>query len=146
MKANKLTKETIVQLGVTHRAFPNFEVGDMISLSQWVVEGDKKRLQVFEGDIIAFHHNGASSTFTIRKIGANNVAVERIYPYFSPVIDSIKVVRKGDVRRAKLYYVRGKVGKKGKIKERILTKEQRAIEAGKESDMAVKSSNASEQK
>lgn len=79
MKAQKLTKETISALGVTPRAFPEFAVGDSIALSQWITEGDKKRLQVFEGDVIAFSNNGASTTFILRKIGANSVAVERIF-------------------------------------------------------------------
>lgn len=125
MKANKLTKETINRVGVTAKQFPEFTIGDSIALSQWIIEGDKKRLQVFEGDVIAFHHNGVSTTFTVRKIGANNVAVERIYPYYSPVIESISVVRHGRVRRAKLFYLRDRMGKSRKIKELILTKEQK---------------------
>jgi large subunit ribosomal protein L19 len=134
MKAQKLTKETISALGVTPRAFPEFAVGDSIALSQWITEGDKKRLQVFEGDVIAFSNNGASTTFILRKIGANSVAVERIFPYYSPVIDSIKVLKRGDVRRAKLFYVRDRVGKKARIKELVLTKEERALQAEKHNE------------
>lgn len=125
MKASQLTRETINGLGMEARQFPEFSYGDTIAVSQWISEGDKKRLQVFEGDVIALHHNGVSSTFTVRKIAANNVAVERIYPFYSPIIDSIKVVRKGDVRRAKLYYLRHRVGKQARVKELILTKEQK---------------------
>ena len=125
MKASQLTKETINGLGIEARQFPEFSFGDTIAVSQWIVEGDKKRLQIFEGDVIGLHHNGISSTFTVRKIASNNVAVERIYPYYSPIIDSIKVIRKGDVRRAKLYYLRHRVGKSARVKELILTKEHK---------------------
>jgi len=125
MKATQLTRETVNSLGMEARQFPEFSYGDTIAVSQWIFEGDKKRVQLFEGDVIAIHNNGVSSTFTVRKIAANNVAVERIYLYYSPIIDSIKVVRKGDVRRAKLYYLRDRVGKKARVKELILTKEQK---------------------
>ncbi len=95
-------------------------------MSIFINEGEKKRVQDFQGDVIAIHNNGAASTFTIRKIGANSVAVERILPYHSPIISGIKVLKKGDVRRAKLYYVRDRVGRAARIKEKILTKEQKA--------------------
>lgn len=122
MKANKLTKETIGQIGVYERNFPAFEIGDCVGVSQRIKEGDKERLQVFEGDVIAMHKNGASTTFIVRKIAANNIPVERIFPYYSPLIDSITLVRKADVRRAKLYYLRGRVGKAARVKERVITK------------------------
>lgn len=125
MKAKNYTKETINQLGINARTFPSFGIGDTITVSIFIKEGEKKRVQDFQGDIIAIRNNGASSTFTIRKIGANSVAVERIFPYHSPIISDIKVVKKGDVRRAKLYYVRDRVGKSARIKEKILTKEQK---------------------
>lgn len=120
MKANKLTKETIAQTGVVDRGFPEFTIGDTIAVSQKITEGDKERLQVFEGDVICQSRNGISSTFTVRKISANSVAIERIFPVFSPLIDSIKVVRRGAVRRAKLYYLRDRVGKAARVKERIV--------------------------
>ncbi len=146
MKAQQLTRETIRGLGAEERDFPRFEIGDHIAVSQWITEGNKKRLQVFEGDVIAMHHKGASSTFTVRKISANSVYVERIYPFYTPIIDSIKIVRKGDVRRAKLYYLRDRVGKKAQVKEKILTKEARAhlraktkeAEAKKKAEFAAK--------
>lgn len=131
MKAKKYTKETIKELGVTARKFPHFSVGDAIVVAQRIKEGDKERIQDFEGDVIAIHHNGASSSFTIRKIGANNVSVERIFPYYSPVIDSITFKRKGDVRRAKLYYLRRRVGKAARVEEKVLTREQREQAARK---------------
>ena len=126
MKATNLTRETIAGLGVSERAFPTFRAGDTIAVSQIVKEGNKERIQVFEGDVIAMRGTGASKTFTVRRLSANNIHVERIYPYYSPIIDSIKVVRRGDVRRAKLYYVRDRIGKHARIKELVLTKEQKA--------------------
>ena len=127
MKANRLTRETIGDLGKQERSLPNFQIGDAIAISQWITEGNKKRLQVFEGDVIAMHHNGASSTFVVRKIGANNVAVERIFPFHSPVIEAIQVVSHGDVCRAKLYYMRDRIGKNARVKEKILTREQKEL-------------------
>jgi len=118
MKAKKITKETVRDIGVYDRGFPEFEIGDAIALSQRIKEGEKERLQVFEGDVIAMHNNGVSTTFTVRKIGANSISVERIYPYYSPLIESIKVLRKGDIRRAKLYYMRDRVGKASTVKEK----------------------------
>lgn len=132
MRAKSYTKETINQIGVSQRNFPAFGVGDTIVVSLFITEGEKKRVQDFQGDVIAIHNNGNSSTFTIRKIGANSIAVERILPYYSPIISAVKIVKKGDVRRAKLYYVRDRVGKAARIKEKVLTKQQ------KEQKFAVK--------
>lgn len=148
MKAQGLTRETIRDLGVEKRDFPRFEIGDHIAVSQWITEGNKKRIQVFEGDVIAMHHKGASSTFTVRKIGANSVSVERIYPFYTPIIDSIKIVRKGDVRRAKLYYLRDRVGKAAQVKEKILSKEARAHmrAKAKEAEAAKKAQKEAEAK
>ncbi len=125
MKANKFTRETIRELGMYKREFPEFSIGDAIAVHQKIKEGDKERIQIFEGDIIAISNNGASSTFTIRKIGANSVPVERIFPYYSPLIESIKLIRKGDVRRAKLYYMRDRVGKAARVREKVMTREQK---------------------
>lgn len=144
MKANKLTKETISGLGVEPRAFPDFAIGDTIAVSQWITEGTKKRIQIFEGDVIANHKKGASSTFMVRKIGANSVAVERIYPYYAPLIESIAIVKRGKVRRAKLYYLRDRVGKKARIKERVLTKEERAAEEVKQAARIKRMQDAQE--
>lgn len=125
----RLSRETIRNLGVIKTDFPTFKVGDTIAVSQRIKEGGKERLQVFEGDVIAMHNKGASSTFTIRKISANSVAVERIFPYNSPLIQSITFVRHGDVRRAKLFYMRDRVGKAARVKERVITAEQRRQQA-----------------
>ncbi len=121
MKAKKLTKETIAQIGIVDRGFPEFSVGDTIAVAQRIKEGDKERIQIFEGDVIARRNHGISSTFTVRKIAANAVPVERIFPIFSPLIDSIKVIRQGEIRRAKLYYLRSRVGKAGRVKEKIVS-------------------------
>lgn len=124
MKAQTLTKETIAQLGVRTHNFPTFNIGDSIAVSLRIIEGNKERLQVFEGDVIAKNNNGASSTFTVRKIGAHSIAVERIIPLNSPKIESIKVIKRGIVRRAKLYYLRDRVGNSARIKEKIVTKDK----------------------
>jgi large subunit ribosomal protein L19 len=121
MKAKKLTKETLATLGVVDRGFPAFNVGDTIAVAQRIKEGDKERIQMFEGDVIARNIHGISSTFTVRKIGANAVPVERIFPDYSPMIESVKVIRRGEVRRAKLYYLRKRVGKSGRVKEKIVS-------------------------
>lgn len=124
MKANKRTKETILDEAVTNRGFPKFGVGDTIQIAQIVKEGNKERLQMFLGDVIADHKKGISSTFTVRRIGANNIGVEKIFPYHSPMIDNIKVIKRGNIKRAKLYYLRDRVGKAARIKEKIQTKKQ----------------------
>ena len=118
MKASKLTKETILNTNLPDKKFPEFNVGDTVEISQIVKEGNKERIQSFIGDVIADKNNGVSSTFTVRKISANGIAVERIFPYYSPIVDKIKLVKKGNVRRAKLYYIRDRVGREAKIKER----------------------------
>ena len=118
MKARTLTKETILNYGVEDRGFPDFRVGDTIEVSQVVKEGDKERLQKFEGDVIDMRQNGISSTFTVRKIGANSVGIERIYPYYSKIVNSVKLVRHGKVRRANLRYIRERLGKAAYVEER----------------------------
>ncbi|MFC1842100.1 50S ribosomal protein L19 [Candidatus Dependentiae bacterium] len=131
MKASKYTRETIKEIGMYDRDFPDFNVGDFIAVSLRVKEGGKERIQVFEGDVIAMNKNGASSSFTIRKIGANAVPVERVLPFYSPLIDSIKFIRSGKKRRAKLYYIRERIGKAARIAEKVLTREQKELRAQK---------------
>jgi len=121
MKAKKLTKETVAHLGVTDRGFPEFKIGDTVAVAQRIKEGDKERIQIFEGDVIARNTHGISSTFTVRKMGANAVSVERIFPDYSPLIESVKVIRRGQVRRSKLYYLRSRVGKAGRVKEKVVS-------------------------
>jgi len=119
MKAKGFTKETINSLGMYERNFPKLCIGDILAVSQWVEEGNKKRIQIFEGNLIAQHKKGASSTFTVRKIGAKGISVERIFPFYAPMIESVKVVMKATVRRAKLYYLRDRIGKAARVKEKI---------------------------
>lgn len=95
---------------------PAFGVGDTIRVYAKVVEGEKERLQMFEGVVIKRQNGGIRETFTVRRI-ASGVGVERTWPIHSPRIDHIEVVRKGVVRRAKLYYLRDRVGKAAKVKE-----------------------------
>jgi len=119
MKSSKYTKETITHVGVIERNFPSIAPGNTVIVSQRIKEGDKERIQLFEGDVIAIKKRGASTTFTVRRIGAHGIGVERIFPLHSPLIKSIEVVRTSSVRRAKLYYVRGRVGKAARLKEHI---------------------------
>ena len=94
-----------------------FNIGDTVRVSVKVVEGDKERLQPFDGVVIARRGGNTRETFTVRKISFG-IGVERIFPLYSPSIDRIEVLKKGSVRRAKLYYLRGKKGKAAKIKEK----------------------------
>ena len=96
---------------------PPFRPGDTVRVNTRVVEGDKERLQAFEGVVIARKGSGVGETFTVRKV-SNGVGVERIFPVHSPMIGSLTVVRRGRVRRAKLYYLRHASGKSARIKER----------------------------
>lgn len=96
---------------------PEFAPGDTLRVNVRVREGEKERIQVFEGVCIARKNGGVSETFTVRKI-SNGVGVERIFPLHSPTVESIKVVRRGVVRRAKLYYLRKLRGKAARIRER----------------------------
>ena len=98
--------------------FPEFKPGDTIKIHVRLIEGEKQRIQMFQGVVIRIRRMGCRSTFTVRKI-SGGVGVERIFPYFSKNINKIEVIRKGRVRRAKLYYIRKKVGKKAKVKEAL---------------------------
>jgi len=122
MKAAFYTKETIGSIGMKDRGFPIFGIGDMIIVSQSIKEAGKERLQAFQGNVIKMHKRGISTTFTVRKIADNGIAVERIFPIFSPLVKEIKVLSKGDVRRAKLYYLRHRVGKAAQVKQVVETK------------------------
>lgn len=103
---NKYIKEDI----------PEFKPGDNVKVHYRITEGNRERIQVFQGDVIRRQGKGSRETFTVRKISFS-VGVERTFPVHSPKIDKIEVTRKGKVRRAKLYYLRDKVGKAAKIKE-----------------------------
>ena len=96
---------------------PDFVVGDNVKVHYRITEGNRERIQVFQGDVIRRQGAGARETFTVRKISFN-VGVERTFPVHSPKIERIEIARRGQVRRAKLYYIRKKVGKAAKIKEK----------------------------
>ena len=96
---------------------PEFRVGDNVKVHYRITEGDRERIQVFQGDVIRRQGEAVRETFTVRKISFS-IGVERTFPVHSPKIEKIEVTRKGDVRRAKLYYLRNKVGKAAKIKEK----------------------------
>ncbi|MBT8049469.1 MAG: 50S ribosomal protein L19 [Xanthomonadales bacterium] len=99
-------------------SIPQFAPGDTIVVNVKVKEGDRERLQAFEGVCIAIRNRGLNSAFTVRKI-SHGTGVERVFQTHSPLIDSIKVKRRGDVRRAKLYYLREREGKSARIKEKL---------------------------
>ena len=97
---------------------PQVEVGDTVRVNVKIKEGNRERVQAFEGTVIARKHGGVSETITVRRI-AYNVDVEKVFPIHSPNIVSIETIRRGKVRRAKLYYLRDRIGKKAKVKERL---------------------------
>lgn len=99
------------------RELPDFRAGDTVIVNYKIIEGDKQRIQSFRGDVIQIKGEGSTKTFTVRKI-SNAIGVERIFPLSSPSIDSIEVVKHGKVRRSRLFYLRDRVGKKARIKER----------------------------
>ena len=99
------------------KSIPSFRPGDTLKVTIRITEGDKSRLQAFEGMCIARKNNSVNSNFTVRKL-SHGEGVERVFPLFSPIIEKIEVVRKGDVRRAKLYYLRDRTGKKARIADR----------------------------
>ena len=97
---------------------PAFEIGDTIRIDVKIREGERERIQVFEGTVIAKNNSGIAETFTVRRVSFG-VGVERVFPVHSPNVVKVEVVRKGRVRRAKLYYLRDRVGKAAKVKEQI---------------------------
>ena len=111
MNAVKLIEEKEMKSGI-----PEFQVGDTVRVHVKIKEGDKERIQVFEGVVIARRNAGNSSTFTVRKISFGQ-GVERIFPLHSPIVNAIELLRHGRVRRAKLYYLRNLRGKAARIKE-----------------------------
>lgn len=109
--------DAIHEILTPKRDLPSFRPGDNIAVSYRIIEGNKERIQIFRGDVIQINGEGATKTFTVRKM-SNGVGVERVIPFASPAIASIEVLKRGKVRRAKLYYLRALTGKKAKIKER----------------------------
>jgi large subunit ribosomal protein L19 len=113
-----LEKEEIARLGKT---IPNFAPGDTVIVNVNVVEGERKRTQSFEGVVIAKRNKSLNSSFIVRKVSSGE-GVERTFQTYSPSIDSIEVKRRGDVRRAKLYYLRDRSGKSARIKEKLVAR------------------------
>ena len=105
------------EIGKVERDIPEFRAGDTVRVGVKVKEGNRERVQNFEGVVIARSNRGMGSNFTVRKISFGE-GVERVFPLYSPIVDSITVVRRGVVRRAKLYYLRGRTGKSARIAER----------------------------
>ncbi len=103
---------------VPKNEFPEFGAGDTVTVYYMIKEGDKERTQFFKGVVIQRRGAGITETFTIRKIGANGVGVERIFPVNSPILEKIEINKKGLVRRARIFYLRDLTGKKARIKER----------------------------
>lgn len=97
---------------------PKVNVGDTVRVHVLITEGDKSRIQVFEGTVIAKKHGGINETFTVRRV-AHGCGIERVFPVHSPAVAKVEVVRSGKVRRAKLYYLRNRVGKAAKVKELV---------------------------
>ena len=110
------------------REIPDFRPGDTLRVGVKVVEGERARVQMYEGVCIARANKGVNSNFTVRKISFGE-GVERVFPLYSPIIDSITVVRRGAVRRAKLYYLRGRRGKSARIAERRDTRPEKGSES-----------------
>ncbi len=109
--------ESFEKSQIEGKSVPEFRAGDTVRVAVRIKEGNKERVQNFEGVCISLRGEGAGKTFTVRKMGANNVGVERIFPLYSESIENIEVVRRGRVRRAKLFYLRDRKGKAARIKE-----------------------------
>lgn len=108
----------VITEGMLKDNAPAFEIGDTVNVAVKIREGDKERIQAFEGTVIAKRGSGVAETFTVRRV-SYGVGVERVFPVHSPNVADVKVVRKGKVRRAKLYYLRDRVGKAAKVKEAL---------------------------
>jgi large subunit ribosomal protein L19 len=123
----QLEQEQVAKL-TANKEIPDFQPGDTVLVNYKVVEGEKSRIQAYEGVCIGRSGSGLNENFTVRKISYGE-GVERVFPLYSPMIDSIKVVRRGKVRRAKLYYLRGRRGKSARIVERQSNESAEAAEA-----------------
>ena len=108
----------IISSDSVKQEIPAFEVGDTVRIGVNIREGDKERVQMFEGTVIARKGSGISETFTVRRV-SYGVGIERVFPIHSPNVKEVKVIRRGKVRRAKLYYLRDRVGKAAKVKEQV---------------------------
>jgi large subunit ribosomal protein L19 len=126
-----LERDEIAKLTAA-RKIPDFQPGDTLQVNVKVVEGERSRVQAYEGVCIARSGSGINENFTVRKISYGE-GVERVFPVYSPMIESVKVIRRGKVRRAKLYYLRDRRGKSARIVERSETVEAKAARAAQES-------------
>tara|TARA_Y100000741_G_scaffold358174_1_gene336999 strand:- start:1264 stop:1878 length:615 start_codon:yes stop_codon:yes gene_type:complete len=133
---NKLTSK---------KRIPAFRPGDTVKVTLKIIEGDKSRLQAYEGVCISRKNNSVNSKFTVRKM-SHGEGVERVFPLFSPIIDKIEVIRKGDVKRAKLYYLRERTGKKARIADRDRGDEADQYMLADTKDETVNSSEATNEK
>jgi len=116
---NELLKTFEEEYSENKKSFPDFKAGDTVNVHVKIKEGNKERIQQFQGTVMQRKHpNSNGETFTVRKV-SNGIGVERIFPILSPSIDKIEIVRRGTVRRARLYYLRGRQGKAAKIKEKL---------------------------
>jgi len=132
----RLDQEQIAKL-TAEKQIPEFSPGDTVRVNVKVIEGTRERVQAFEGVCIARKNRGINSAFTVRKISYNE-GVERIFPLYSPMIESIALVRRGDVRRAKLYYLRGRRGKSARIAEKTTGAAGKAAAAERAEAAAIK--------
>lgn len=113
-----MDKIKLIEQAQTQKDLPDFNIGDTVKIMTRIPEGDKVRLHPFEGTVIARRGSGVRTTFTVRKVSFGE-GIERVFPLYSPAIDSIKVAHSGKVKRAKLYYLRTKVGRETKIKSAL---------------------------
>jgi len=120
MKGDGMNLVQSIQAEQVKSELPEFHVGDTVRVSFKIVEGKTERVQAYEGLVIAMKNAGIGKTFTVRKT-SYGIGVERVFPLNSPRVEKVEVLRKGKVRRAKLYYIRTKVGKKSKVKELIVS-------------------------
>ena len=136
MDALKLISESSMKENV-----PQFNVGDTVKVHVQIKEGDKSRIQIFEGTVIAKKHGGISETFTVRRV-AHGCGIERVFPLHSPVVDKVEVVRYGKVRRAKLYFLRNLRGKAARITENLLKTANEKAKAKSETEKTEKAEKA----
>ena len=108
----------LISQGSLKENAPEVNVGDTVRVHVWIKEGERQRIQAFEGTVIAKKHGGVNETFTVRRL-SHGVGVERVFPVQSPNVEKVELIRSGKVRRGKLYYLRGRVGKSAKIKEKL---------------------------
>ncbi len=108
----------LIEQGSMKAEAPVVEVGDLVKVHVKIKEGEKFRIQIFEGTVIAKKHGGINETFTVRRV-AHGVGIERVFPLHSPTVEKVEVIRNGKVRRAKLYYLRDRVGKAAKVKSKV---------------------------